>query len=167
MDESWSRSDQKRKNRITEAALERLAEDIARVSERKLGELGLTEELHDEVLTLKRIKSAPARNRQLRLVRALLRDADWSVVEARMKTLATGGSAGGAAPDPELGRREARWMMRLTGEGSVGLDAFLLEFPRADRTHMRQLMRNVTRATHERKTKAEEKLRAALRGFLR
>jgi ribosomal 50S subunit-associated protein YjgA (DUF615 family) len=58
-------------------------------------------------------------------------------------------------------------MLRLLGEGSVGLEAFLSEFPQADRTHLRQLVRNVARATHERRVKAEERLRLALQSFLR
>jgi ribosome-associated protein len=167
MDESWSRTDEKRKNRLVEATLERLARDIVRVPEKKLAELALSEELHDEILTLQRIKSPPARNRQRRLVRALLRDDDWGAIDARVKALLAGGSASVTASDPALARLEANWIMRLIGEGSVGLDAFLAEFPQADRTHLRQLVRSVAKATHERKTKAEEKLRASVRGFLR
>jgi ribosome-associated protein len=167
MDDSWSRTDQKRKNRLVEGTLERLARDIMRVPEKKLAELALSEELHDEVLTLQRIKSGPARSRQLKLVRALLRDDDWGTIEARLKALTRHGSASAAALDPALARLESNWIMRLVGEGSVGLEAFLAEFPQADRTHLRQLVRSVGRATHERKAKAEEKLRAAVRGFLR
>ncbi len=165
MDESWSRTDQKRKNRIQEATLARLTDDLVRLPETKLSELELSEDLADAVLEAQRIKSAPARNRQLRRIRALLRDEDTSAIRASLAQ--RDGSASSAAADGETNRRTASWMLRLLGEGSVGLEAFLGEFPQADRTHLRQLVRNVERATHERRAKAEERLRVAVQSFLR
>jgi ribosomal 50S subunit-associated protein YjgA (DUF615 family) len=53
------------------------------------------------------------------------------------------------------------------GEGQPGIDAFVGEFPRADRTHLRQLVRAVHKAEGERRLKAERQLTQALRGFLR
>jgi ribosome-associated protein len=165
MDESWSRTDQKRANRVKEEALARLSEDLIRVSETKLGELELPEELLDAVLGAQRIKSAPARNRQVRRIRTLLRGADYGSIHARVSALLARGSV--SAVDDDATRRETDWTLRLMGEGMAGLDAFLLEFPKADRTHLGQLVRAVNKATHERRVKAEQKLRAALRSFLR
>jgi ribosome-associated protein len=165
MDESWSRTDQKRANRVKEEALARLSEDLIRMSEAKLGDLELPEGLFDAVLGAQRIKSAPARNRQVRRIRALLRDADYGSIRARVTALLERGSL--SAVDDEATRRETDWTLRLIGEGVAGLDAFLLEFPKADRTHLGQLVRAVNRATHVRRVKAEQKLRAALRSFLR
>ena len=167
MDENWSRTDQKRKNRVKEESLARLSEALTRVSESKLAELELPEELFDAVLGARRIKSAPARNRQVRRIRTLLRDRDFDAIQARVSALLERGSAKAVAVDEETTRREASWTLRLLGEGMVGLDAFLLEFPQADRTHLAQLMRAVNKATHERRAKAEQKLRTALRSFLR
>jgi ribosome-associated protein len=167
MDELWSRTDEKRKNRITEDALARLSDDLIRVGAKKLGELGLPEDLLDAVLDAQRIKSAPARNRQLRRVRGLLRDADFGGIRARLNALLEHGSVNATVVDAETNRRETHWTLRLLGEGMTGLDAFLLEFPNADRTHLWQLVRNVGKATHERRVKAELKLRTALRSFLR
>jgi ribosomal 50S subunit-associated protein YjgA (DUF615 family) len=168
MDESWSRTDQKRANRVKEEALARLTDDLARVSETKLAELGLSEELFDELTSLRRIKSATARNRQLRRVRALLRDEDHAAIRARLTVLRETGSAirAESVVDAETSRLETSWTLRLVGEGTAGLDAFLLEYPRADRTHLQKLVRNVTGATHGRRDKAEHKLRAAVRSFL-
>src|SRR5687768_2164295 len=149
MDESWSRTDQKRANRVKEEALARLSEDLIRVSEAKLGELELPEELLDAVLGAQRIKSAPARNRQVRRIRALLRAADHGRVHARVSALLDRGRAVAGAGDDEATSRETDWTLRLVGEGVAGLDAFLLEFPKADRTHLGQLVRAVNKATHE------------------
>ena len=166
MDESWSRTDQKRKNRIQEEALARLTDDLARLNETKLAELELSEDLFDAVLEAQRIRSAPARNRQLRRIRGLLRDADTSAIRARLTTQRDG-SATSTVADGETNRRTASWLLRLLGEGSVGLEAFLTEVPHADRTHLRQLVRNVEKATHGRREKAEERLRLALQSLLR
>jgi ribosome-associated protein len=167
MDETWSRTDQKRANRAKEEALTRLCDDLSRLGEAKLPELELSEEIHDAVLTLQRITSAPARNRQLRRLRSLIRDEDFATIEARLSSLRRHGSVSAGAAETETNRREASWTLRLLGEGSVGLEAFVAEFPQADRTHLRQLVHAVNRATHERRNKAEAKLRSALRGFLR
>lgn len=166
MDESWSRSDQKRANRVKEEALARLGDDLASVSEAKLSELDLSEELLDAIVSVRRIKSAAARNRQLRRIRALLRDEDHAAIRARLTALRETGSAKRTLLDEQTTRLESTWTLRLVGEGAVGLDAFLLQFPQADRTHLRQLVRNVTNATHERREKAEAKLRANIRSFL-
>ena len=166
MDESWSRTDQKRANRVKEEALARLTDDLARVNETKLAELELSEELFDAIASLRRIKSATARNRQLGLVRKLLRDEDHAAIRARLTILCETGSVKRTLVDDETHRLETSWTLRLMGEGTVGLDAVLIEFPRADRTHLRQLVRNVTNATHGRREKAEHKLRAAIRSFL-
>jgi ribosome-associated protein len=167
MDESWSRTDQKRANRVKEDALARLSEELVRVSEAKLGELALPEDLRDAVLETQRIRSAPARNRQLRRLRALLRDADFGSIRARLSALLGHGNVNAVLGDDETSRRETDWTLRLLGEGKPGMDAFLLEFPQADRTHLRKLVDNVNKSTHERRARAELKLRASLRGFLR
>jgi ribosomal 50S subunit-associated protein YjgA (DUF615 family) len=49
----------------------------------------------------------------------------------------------------------------------VGLDAFLTEFPRADRVRLKDLIKQVDRSSHERRVRAERKLADAIRGFLR
>jgi ribosome-associated protein len=166
MDDSWSRTDQKRANRVKEEALARLSDDLARLGEAKLSELGLSEELFDELASIRRIGSAAARNRQLRRIRALLRDEDHAAIRARLTTLRETGSVNRTLLDEETTRLETTWALRLVGEGTVGIDAFLLQFPQADRTHLRQLVRNVTNASHERREKAEHKLRMAIRSFL-
>ena len=169
MDESWSRTDQKRANRAKEEALARLADDLAQLREPKLAELGLSDELFDAIVSLRRITSAAARNRQLRRIRALLRDEDHAAIGARLSVLRGTGSTSrtpGNGGDHETNRLETSWTLRLVGEGTAGLDAFLLEFPRADRTHFRNLVRNVTSATHARREKAEHKLRDAVRSFV-
>lgn len=164
-----SRGDAKRAERVKEDAMARLAGDLCELSTKKLLQLQLPEELFDAVGSAQAIRSAPAKNRQLRLIRILLRDQDWVALRTQLDVLLeTGVVPGlGAAPKDELADRSLGWTLRLVGEGQAGLEAFLTEFPRADRTHLRQLVRAVHKAEGERRLKAERQLTAALRGFLR
>jgi len=73
----------------------------------------------------------------------------------------------GAAPADPVSDASLGWTLRLVGEGQAGVDAFVAEFPRADRTHLRQLVRAVHKAEGDRRLRAEKQLTAALRGFLR
>jgi ribosome-associated protein len=164
-----SRSDVRRAERVKEDALARLASDLIELSAKKLSQLELPEELAEAVTGAKTITSAPARNRQLRRVRILLRDAEWMSVRTRLDTLLETGvvPGSGAAPADPVADLSLSWTLRLVGEGTVGVEAFVTEFPRADRTHLRQLVRAVQKAEGDRRLRAERTLTAALRGFLR
>lgn len=164
-----SRSDARRAERVKEDALSRLAADLMGVSAKKLAQLELHEDLVDAVSNAKAITSAPARTRQLRRVRILLRDLDWVKLRTQLDTLMeTGVVPGlGAAPADPVSDASLTWTLRLVGEGHPGVEAFVTEFPRADRTHLRQLVRAVQKAEGDRRLRAERTLTAALRGFLR
>lgn len=164
-----SRSDGRRAERVKEEAMARLAGDLCKLSAKKLAQLDLSEELVDAVGDARAISSAPAKNRQLRQIRTLLRDQDWVQLRTRLDTLLeTGVVPGrGSAPADPVADASLSWTLRLVGEGSAGVEAFVSEFPRADRTHLRQLVRAVHKAEGERRLRAERQLTAALRGFLR
>jgi ribosome-associated protein len=164
-----SRSDARRAERVKEDALARLASDLCGLSAKKLGQLGLSEELVDAVGDGRAIPASGARNRQLRQVRALLREEDWVKLRGQLDTLLeTGVVPGlGTSPPDELADRSLTWTLRLVGEGTAGVEAFVAEFPRADRTHLRQLVRAVQKAEGDRRLRAERTLTDALRGFLR
>jgi ribosomal 50S subunit-associated protein YjgA (DUF615 family) len=164
-----SRSDARRAERVKEDALARLASDLCELSAKKLGQLGLPEELVDAVTDGRAIPASGAKNRQLRQVRVLLREHDWVKLRGQLDTLLeTGVVPGlGTAPADPLSDRTLSWTLRLVGEGHAGLEAFLVEFPRADRTHLRQLVRAVQKAEGDRRLRAEKTLNDALRGFLR
>ncbi len=164
-----SRSDGRRAARVKEDAMARLAADLCELSAKKLGELQLPEELADAVTSGRMITSPVARTRQLRRIRVLLREQDWMKLRTQLDTLLeTGVVPGlGAAPADPVSDSSLAWTLRLVGEGQAGIEAFVSEFPRADRTHLRQLVRAVQKAGGERRLRAERTLTAALRGFLR
>lgn len=164
-----SRSDGRRAQRVKEDAMARLAADLCELSAKKLAELELPEELVDAVTSGRMITSAPAKMRQLRRIRVLLRDQDWVQLRTQLDTLLeTGVVPGrGSAPADPVSDSSLTWTLRLVGEGQPGIEAFVSEFPRADRTHLRQLVRAVQKAEGERRLRAERTLTAALRGFLK
>lgn len=164
-----SRSDGRRAERVKEDAMARLATDLCKLSAKKLAQLELPDELVDAVSGARLITSAPARTRQVRQIRNLLRDLDWVKLRTQLDgLLETGVVPGlGTAPADPVTDASLGWTLRLVGEGSAGIEAFVAEFPRADRTHLRQLVRAVHKAEGERRLRAERQLTAALRGFLR
>ncbi len=163
-----SRSDARRAERVKEDAMARLAADLCQLSAKKLEQMQLDGELFDAVSDARAITSAPARNRHMRLIRTLLRDQDWLTLRTRLDTLLeTGVVPGLGAPADPVSELSLGWTLRLAGEGQAAIDAFVSEFPRADRTHLRQLVRAIHKAEGERRLKAERQLSQALRGFLR
>jgi ribosome-associated protein len=164
-----SRTDQKRSRRVQEDALARLAKELACLNERRLQQLDLPELVLDAIRDAQTISSAPARNRQIRVVRGALRDSDWPLIRVRLANLVSCGSVSqaGARTDSPGAGAEARWVMRLLGEGSSALEALIELCPNADRTYLRQLVRGVQRSSSERRQKAEQNLLETVRGLLR
>ncbi|HTQ03624.1 MAG TPA: DUF615 domain-containing protein [Polyangiaceae bacterium] len=164
-----SRSDLKRANRVVEETLARLSLDLVKLGKKQLAALELPEDLMDAIAGVHAIKSPPARQRQLRLVRIALRSSEWGFLRERVSHLLEFGTLPPSAPaagDAEPGL-EAKWLARLLGEGFAGLDAFSAEYPRADRARLEDLIHRVDRSSHERRERAERKLADAIRGFLR
>jgi ribosomal 50S subunit-associated protein YjgA (DUF615 family) len=150
-----------------EDALERLSIDLCKLTPKKLALLELPEPVSEAILMYRDIESPRAKQRQLRLVRSELRDIDWSSLQKRLLLLMAHGTVPPSTEgSPGETSVEATWVTRLLGEGGPGLEAFVREHPRADRTHLRQLVRATERASGDRRNKAERKLRDAVRGFL-
>jgi len=159
-----SRSDIRRARRTREDALAQLAKEITELSKRNLERLGLPESVLEAVYEARAITSLRARGRQLRVVRGTLRAADWPAIRVRLDAMLLHGTVPAAPADPAspVGR-ERQWVVRLLGEGPKALDALIEEYPKADRKHLRQLIRNVERSPTERRKRAEEKLATTLR----
>lgn len=168
-DDYRSRSETRAAEREVEDALARLSRELVELSERSLDRLELPELVLDAVRDTRAIKSAPARNRQLRLVRSELRKGDWALVRARLDALTRHGTipaslAQGASADAARARQ---WVSRLLGEGPDAVEALLRECPSADRTHLRSLIRLAEKSSGDRRIKAELKLADAVASLLR
>jgi ribosome-associated protein len=164
-----SRSDTRLARREVEDGLFRLSRELVELSDRSLERLELPDPLFEVVRDTRAIKSPPARNRQLRLVRVELRNGDWGLVRARLDALNRHGAIPAslsAASNPGAARAR-EWVARLLGEGPEAIEALVRECPSADRTHLRSLIRLVEKASGDRRNKAELRLADAVTSLLR
>jgi len=168
-DDYRSRSDTRTAEREVEEALARLSRELVELSERSIERLELPEPVLDAVLDTRAIKSPPARNRQLRLVRSELRKGDWALVRARLDALTRHGTIPASlAQGASAGAARAReWVARLLGEGPDAIEALIRECPSADRNHVRSLVRLAEKSSGDRRIKAELKLADAVASLLR
>ncbi len=161
-----SRSDKKRARKVRETELARLAKDLASLTAKRLEALELPESIVDSVVQARALKSPRAVERQLRVVRAALRDADWPEIHAKLAELREHGIAKPRAA-PSASESQARaWLVRLLGEGELAIDDLLAQHPSADRKHLRMLVRNAQTRAPERRQRAEHKLASTLRFLL-
>jgi ribosome-associated protein len=164
-----SRTDLRRAERELEDTLTRLGKELVELGPRLLERLELPDLVLGAVLDMRAIKSYSARNRQLRVVRAALRESDWSLISARLAALVKHGtipaSLGGDTPSARA--RAPEWVARLIGEGDPALEALLVIAPSADRVHLGNLIRRVRQQDGPRRQRAEERLSAALESILR
>jgi len=114
----------------------------------------------EAVTTAKKIKSFGARKRQLRTLRTTLRDADWTRIRRAVDHVRAGYPIDSAPLEPS-GLAD-RWCEQLLIQGDSGLARFCEEFEDADRTRLRQLVRNVTRAPQAKRGKARLQLQRAV-----
>ncbi len=161
-DDLRSRTEERRARKTREDALARLARELVELADKKLEQLELPEDTLDAVRETRAIKSHIARNRQLRVVRSALRDADWPAVRVRLDSLVEHGTVL-VASDAGV---ERQWVVRLVGGGTHELEAFIAEHPHADRRHLRQLIRNAQADAPTRRKRAEDKLAGALRSLM-
>ncbi|HTM46952.1 MAG TPA: ribosome biogenesis factor YjgA [Polyangiaceae bacterium] len=161
-----SRTDAKEERVAVEEAMARLARDLVAVKGPRLEQLQLPERLVDAVRDAQVITSPNALNRQLRIVRRELRNCDWAALRERLHQFTQHGSVP-SEQTAETSGPEHGWVVRLLSQGDAALNALLEEYPKADRVHFRQLIRNVEKAPPPRRGKAESKLTDAVRLLLR
>jgi ribosome-associated protein len=151
--------------------LKELATRLVSSKPAALERLALDEELLAAVATAQAIRSAPARNRQVNVVRQHLRALGPALdaLVRRVDDAARGRVPTGAAPpaprhpvSPAL----QVWLDRLADEGDAALEELMRLYPVADRQQLRQRARELSRAraaAHPPSlARAEQRLRALL-----
>jgi ribosome-associated protein len=145
-----SRTDRRRQQDAHETKLKAMATRLCGMKPGVLGRLELDEQLLAAIATAQAIRSAPARNRQVNVVRQHLRalGAGLDALEQRLEAptrLGVPREVKVAAPRPPspvvLG-----WNARLADGGDAALAELLEEHPGADRQLLRQRMRELSRA---------------------
>ncbi len=161
-EEEWERSRTSlKKERVNnEQALTELALRLLEQNRTHLQSLGVSENVADALDDLRKIKSHAAKARQLRLVRARLRDLDWMSVRAALDQKRAGFAP---LPGTDEPRGEARtWTEQLLIQKDEGLSRFVREFESNQRQRLRQLVRNVNQAGEAKRHKARKLLLSAV-----
>ena len=123
-------------------ALQKLGEELVQLPEQQLDALSLPEKLHDAVVQARHITSHGALKRQRQYIGRLMRDVDATPIRAKLAELR------GADRVSRARFQEAeRWRERLLKEGEAALEEFLVRHPKADRPHLRRLLREAVRDT--------------------
>jgi ribosome-associated protein len=164
-----SRTDARRAEREIEDTLARLSKQLVELNPRFLERLALPDAVVEAVADARAIPSFSARNRQLRVVRAALRDTDWSLIRARLSALAKHGTIPASldSGSTSVRARAPQWVARLIGEGEPAIEDLLSLAPTADRIHLRNLIRRVHQASGPRRERAEAVLSRAIESLLR
>lgn len=134
-----------------------------------LQRLELDEELSAAIATAQAIRSAPARNRQVNVVRQHLRALGPLLDElVRRLDAPSRGRPSQSAPSPKPGPAASpavqAWCERLAESGDNALEELVRLHPGADRQQLRQRMRELARASAQAHapsvSRAEERLRS-------
>ena len=116
--------------------LQALGAALVALSESRLGDMQLENNLLQAVLEAKRIKSHEAKRRQMQYVGRLMREVDPEPIRAQLAAI-----EGGSAQATAAHRRLEAWRERLL-EDDQALTDFAGEHPGADLQKIRALIRN-------------------------
>lgn len=125
-----------------------LGEKLVELTDAKLRDLNLPDDLMEAVQLMKRMDRGPALKRQKAFVGKLLRKNEDLIVEIKEKF-----------QEEELKRQQQnahfqrleRWRDRLLAEGDDALNDLLVAFPQANRSLLRQSMRNAAKEAEQNK----------------
>jgi ribosome-associated protein len=135
-DERPSKSQLKREMQ----SLQQLGEQIIAMSDAQRARFPLSDDLLAAVKETGRIKAREARRRHMQYVGKLMRGEDLDAIQAVFDEI-----------ENETLRRDhafhrlEKWRDRLIEEGDDAVEAFVVEFPDAERQALRQLIRNARR----------------------
>ena len=119
------------------AVLSDLAEEMVALAPAQLGSLELPENLHNAIAAAAGMPPKGARKRQLKFITGLLRKLDVEPIKEKLARLKNQ-----SAHAVREHHKVERWRDRLIAEGNDALTELLVDYPQADRQHLRQIVRN-------------------------
>jgi len=152
--ERETRGDKKRRAE----QLERLGVEIVKLPLTKIARLPLPDDLREAVLEAKRISAHGGYRRQIQFIGRIMRGIDATPIAAALD-----GMKQEDAPSAASFKAAERWRDRLIDQGDAALEALVGEHPGADRTTLRQLMRQAV--TEKAKKKPPHASRALFRAL--
>ena len=137
-DDGDDATDEKSKTQLKRemTALQDLGEDLVNLSAHELERIPLPEKLQDAVMAARSITQRGARKRQLQYIGRIMRDVDAEPIRERLAELQSRSRQSAS----RLHHLE-RLRDRLLAVGDEAMDEVLQVFPDAERTHLRQLVR--------------------------
>ncbi len=155
-DERPSKSSLKREAQ----AKRELGDCLVELNARALSRLPLSPEVRKAISDAQAISAHGARRRQLQYLAKLLRGEDAEAISAALERLLN--PAGTPQPSMTPTADESPWLNRLLQGDDGDIEALLAESPSADRTRLRQLVRNARRPEPQSATRGLRQLRAYL-----
>lgn len=135
-------------------ALQQLGKRLTDYTDQQLQKLNLPESLSQAIHEFKRLpNSHGARRRQLQFIGRVMRDYDPKTIEASMHKLEQ------RQTNPALNSIADSWLEKIGKSGDQEIEQFLLEYPEADRQMLRQLHRNFTKSSTDKRVVQLNKLR--------
>ena len=117
-------------------ALQDLGAELVKLPEAQFRRIELPEELREAVAACRKITQNSALRRQRQYIGKLMRSIDPAPIQAQLDAF----SGASAAENARLHQAE-KWREKLIADNEA-LTLFLNQFPDADATHLRQLIRN-------------------------
>ena len=154
-----SRTSIKRERINNELALSDLAVALVNQNANQLQALGLSDLAIEAINNARVIKTFSARDRQMRLIRARLRELDWMQIRVALDRR----RAGYILAPNRVGSEDARiWTEQLLVQGDPGLARFMEIYDTANRQRLRQLVRTVTHSAEAKRHKTRLLLLSAV-----
>ena len=145
-DDDWV-SKTKRKHKCDN--LLELGEKMITLNKEDLDDIHMDDELRRAIEEAQRIKSHGALKRQRHYIGKLIRNLDDETLEPQLNRVLHKRDSFSA----EFKRME-KWRDNILENGDQGINAFLEQYPMADRHHLRQLVRNVNKEKENNKPPA-------------
>lgn len=129
--------------------LQQLGQQLVAMPENHLQKLDLEESLKTAVYEARRLKSSDAKRRQIQYIGKLLRSADLTQIEISVDRL-----------DHQSHRYRQhfalleQWRQQIIDGGNTAIDAFMQQYPQADRQQLRNLQRQADRELRLKKSPA-------------
>ena len=139
--------------------LQKMGEELIRLNAEQLDKIELPENLLAAILHAKSIKANEAKRRQLQYIGKIMRSIDVEPIRFALKRLQFSHEK-----NTVQFHLTEQWRTDLITRGDDKLNAFLSEYPHADRQQLRQLIR---KAQHDRKNAKNTGAETALFKYLR
>lgn len=146
----WEQEEFESRNQIKKAAkaVTNLGEELSKLTVSQIKKLGLPSDFQDAILMLKEMDKGPALKRQKLFIGRRLRQDEDLILEIKEKLHQVEVKA--KQQNAHFHRLEM-WRDQMVSEGDEALNAFLQDYSHADRSQLRQWIRNAQKEAEQNK----------------